>query len=142
MKYLILILLLGASSTLVAQRHTPVIEVDSNKRGATIARPVGGTHEFNNQIAANLRYPSAAKAEGKEGAVFVQFAVKEDGSLSNVEVVPGRERGYGMDEEAIRVVKLTKWEPAREDNKPIASIRTAVIHFSLNNGQEAGLPQE
>jgi TonB family protein len=58
-------------------------------------------------IFAKLVYPEAAKAANITGAVTVEYTVDTNGNTKNVSVVKGL--GYGCDEEAIRVIKETKY---------------------------------
>ena len=62
--------------------------------------------------------------------VFVKFTVEEDGSVSNVSAE--NNPGYGMMEEAIRILKeCPKWEPAIQYNKPIIEKRRQSITFKV-----------
>lgn len=72
----------------------------------------GGMKEMMKFIQYNLKYPESAKAAGTEGKAFVQFVVKADGSIENVEIM--RSSGdASLDAEALRVVKaMPKWKPA------------------------------
>jgi hypothetical protein len=47
----------------------------------------GGMKEMMKFIQNSLKYPEAAKAAGVEGKAFVQFVVKADGSIENVEIM-------------------------------------------------------
>jgi TonB family protein len=58
-------------------------------------------------IKAKLIYPEKAKENNITGFVTVGYTVDKDGNTKNVEVVKGL--GYGCDEEAIRVIKETKY---------------------------------
>ena len=79
----------------------------------------GGMKEMMKYIQSNLKYPEAAKAAGAEGKAFVQFVVKADGSISDVQVM--RSTGNeSLDAEALRVVKaMPKWRPAMNKGKVV-----------------------
>ena len=79
----------------------------------------GGMKEMMKFIQNSLKYPEAAKAAGVEGKVFVQFVVKADGSIENVEIM--RSSGdASLDAEALRVVKaMPKWKPAMNKGKAV-----------------------
>jgi TonB family protein len=64
-------------------------------------------------------HPPEALDSGVEGSVTVMFTVLEDGSVSYVSI-GGSELGYGMDQEAIRVVKSTSglWTAAQLGSNP------------------------
>ncbi len=72
----------------------------------------GGMKEMMKFIQYNLKYPESAKAAGTEGKAFVQFVVKADGSIENVEIMHSS-GDASLDAEALRVVKaMPKWRPA------------------------------
>ena len=79
----------------------------------------GGMKEMMKYIQSNLKYPEAAKAAGAEGKAFVQFVVKADGSISDVQIM--RSTGNeSLDAEALRVVKaMPKWRPAMNKGKAV-----------------------
>ena len=79
----------------------------------------GGMKEMMKYIQSNLKYPEAAKAAGAEGKAFVQFVVKADGSISDVQIM--RSTGNeSLDAEALRVVKaMPKWKPAMNKGKAV-----------------------
>ena len=79
----------------------------------------GGMKEMMKFIQYNLKYPESAKAAGAEGKAFVQFVVKADGSISDVQIMhsTGNE---SLDAEALRVVKaMPKWRPAMNKGKAV-----------------------
>lgn len=64
------------------------------------------------------------------GDVFVSFVVDEAGRLLDAEVVKGI--GYGLDEEALRLVRLMPWwAPARANGKPVRAPATLRIRFGM-----------
>ena len=79
----------------------------------------GGMKEMMKFIQYNLKYPESAKAAGTEGKAFVQFVVKADGSISDVQIM--RSTGNeSLDAEALRVVKaMPKWRPAMNKGKAV-----------------------
>ena len=79
----------------------------------------GGMKEMMKFIQNSLKYPEAAKAAGVEGKAFVQFVVKADGSIENVEIM--RSSGdASLDAEALRVVKaMPKWRPAMNKGEAV-----------------------
>ena len=79
----------------------------------------GGMKEMMKYIQSNLKYPEAAKAAGAEGKAFVQFVVKADGSISDVQIM--RSSGdASLDAEALRVVKsMPKWKHAMNKGKAV-----------------------
>jgi len=104
----------------------PVKETPSKGNGEMIANPSmveknpmfpGGVEAFL-RIVGN-RFTAPELEEEKALKVIVFFVVEKDGSLSNI-TVP-RSPGYGLDKEAIRVLKSikTKWEPGIYKGEPV-----------------------
>jgi periplasmic protein TonB len=73
----------------------------------------GGKTEMMNYVSKNLRYPAKAKKEGVKAFVQVQAIVEKDGTIKYASV--HKEPGYGMAEEAIRLVKTMRWNPGYKD---------------------------
>jgi protein TonB len=92
--------------------------------------PVGGEDAWNKFLSKNLRYPSEAQDAGVGGRVYMSFVVEKDGSLSNFTVERGA--GYGMDEEATRVLKLAKaWKPGLQNGRPVRVKFVIPINFQF-----------
>ena len=74
-----------------------------------------GTRFLMNFIWKNIKYPEMAEKSNIQGEVQISFDVNFDGNLINFSAIS--KIGYGLEEELIRVLKLTpKWIPA-EVNK-------------------------
>ena len=94
--------------------------------------PVGGEDAWNKFLSKNLRYPREAQDAGMGGRVYMSFVVEKDGSLSNFTVERGA--GYGMDEEAARVLKLAKaWKPGIQNGRPVRVKFVIPINFQLSD---------
>lgn len=88
--------------------------------------------ELNGFFARNIRYPKAAKEAEVWGRVYIEVVVEKDGTLTNFRVVKGKELGYGIPEEAVRVVKtLPKWKPARQNGAAVRSYFLIPVSFKL-----------
>jgi protein TonB len=62
--------------------------------------------------------------------IEVQFVVDIDGSVSDIK--PLTNLGYGMEQEAVRVLKkATKWEPAIQNGYPVKAYRRQRIIFQV-----------
>ena len=62
---------------------------------------------------------------------MVSFVVEKDGQLSSIMVDKGA--GYGMDEEAVRVLKLSKaWKPGLANGHPVRVKYVLPMAFVLN----------
>lgn len=81
----------------------------------------------------NVNYPSRAREMGKEGVVYVKFTIGKDGVVKDVNLaIPDRKIGYGLEEEAMRVVRnFPKMQPAKQRNMPTAVSYTLPIQFRL-----------
>lgn len=90
----------------------------------------GGTAAMMKFIQTNINYPSMARENGIEGKVFVKFIVNSDGSIQDVKVLKGQ--GGGLDEEAVRVVKMMpKWKAAKQNGKEVRCYFNLPIVFKL-----------
>jgi periplasmic protein TonB len=93
--------------------------------------PVYGFGNFYQQLSKNLKYPAQAKRMGTEGKVFVEFIVNKNGEPSDLKVIKGI--GAGCDQEAMRVLALTKWEPGKQRGKPVRVKMVMPISFMLSH---------
>jgi Ca-activated chloride channel family protein len=90
-----------------------------------------GETALQNFIKKNLTYPEKAKTAGISGTVKIQFTIDAKGNLSDFKVISSL--GYGCDEEAIRLIKLTAglWTPAEQGGVAISSTYTLPVKFLL-----------
>lgn len=96
------------------------------------AEYIGGKEALIRDIKNNLVYPQKAKEEMIEGRVFVKLIVKRDSSTCNHEIVRGV--NPDLDQAALQTVKkLGKWEPARNNGKPVNSYFTLPVTFRLKD---------
>ena len=105
----------------------------------------GGQQEMTKYLQSNLKYPEAAKAAGAEGKAFVQFVVKADGSICDVQIM--RSTGNeSLDAEALRVVKaMPKWRPAMNKGKAVNVKFVLPIVYKLPkeaNGNGVYIPEQ
>ncbi len=78
----------------------------------------GGIIEFYKFVGQNFRIPEEASKSKVETKIAMQFMVEKDGSLSEIKIV--KDAGYGIGEEAMRILKLSpKWIPGTQDGKPV-----------------------
>lgn len=90
----------------------------------------GGIEKFYDFLGQNIKYPKEAADNNVQGNVFISFVVEKDGSLSDIKIE--RKLGYGTDEEAIRVLKLSKrWNPGQIEQKPVRTKYNIPIKFTL-----------
>ena len=63
-------------------------------------------------------------------SVVIRFVVDKEGNVS--EITPLTNHGYGMEEEAVRVLKkAAKWEPAIQNGHKVKAYRKQVIVFEV-----------
>jgi protein TonB len=90
----------------------------------------GGREALLRYLRSHLRYPSSALAAGVGGKVFMSFVVGADGTISDVTILKGL--GYGLDEEAQRVVRqMPAWTPGYQSKHPVPVRFTLPITFSI-----------
>lgn len=68
---------------------------------------------------------------------IVQFIVDKDGTVSSLKALS--KVGYGMEEEAMRVIKASgKWKPAVQNGREVKAYRKQPITFQVNEVPEKG----
>lgn len=81
-------------------------------------------------LAENMKYPAAARDNGIQGKVYIQFVVEKDGRITNAKVL--RDIGGGCGAEALRVVmSMPKWKPGRQQGKAVRAQFTLPVQFTL-----------
>lgn len=90
----------------------------------------GGIAALYKFLGDNIKYPKEASDKKVQGNVFVSFVVEKDGTVTDIKTLRGL--GSGTDEEAIRVLKLTKkWNPGLENGKAVKVAYNIPIKFTL-----------
>lgn len=90
----------------------------------------GGDAARNQFIVEHLKYPDAAKKDGIQGMVYIQFVVEKDGSLSSPLIL--RDIGGGCGAAAVEVVKkMPPWSPASQNGRPVRAKFTLPVRFKL-----------
>ncbi|MBA2611825.1 MAG: energy transducer TonB [Bacteroidetes bacterium] len=87
-----------------------------------------GLAEF---ILSNIEYPKLAVEKSVEGTVVIEFVVETNGYLTGI--IVKQPLGAGCTEEALKLIKETKWQPAVSNNKFVRYRTTYPITFSLRN---------
>lgn len=94
----------------------------------------GGADAMKNFILSNLKYPPEAAQKGIEGTVHVQYHINQSGKVFKAKALT--KHGYGLEEEAIRLIKLLRFEvPKRSRHLKIIYNKTTHIHFRLPKAQ-------
>jgi TonB family protein len=90
---------------------------------------VGGSVEYKDFIAANLRYPAIAKENEIKGKVVASFEVTGTGFIENPKIV--KPLGYGCDDEVLRVIKIMpRWVPGRKTSE-VRQLYYMTFNFGL-----------
>ncbi|GAB4250336.1 MAG: hypothetical protein Kow0027_13680 [Saprospiraceae bacterium] len=101
-----------------------------------IKKPVykGGPKALKKFIGENLRYPKEALENKVEGTVYLNYDINYKGEVTDARVIKGI--GHGCDEEAVRLVKLLKYEVPRNRGVRVVFHKNIQIHFRLPKVKE------
>ncbi len=90
----------------------------------------GGIDKFRKQVGEKFKTPEIDEATII--TVFVSFIIEKDGSMSNIKVL--KNPGFGLDDEAIRVLKSikTKWTAGKIQGQLMRTQYTLPIKIELN----------
>ncbi len=104
----------------------PAVNGDSAK--VSMASFIGNIDSF---IMANIRYPLAARENGIEERLILRFTVNTDSTISDIEVLSGKQDI--LIREAKRVIKLMnkRWIPASRNGVPYRMTCAIPILFRL-----------
>jgi protein TonB len=95
----------------------------------SMPEPEGGLEGFYKLLKKHMKYPSKAQRNHTTGRVFVEFTVGKDGRLTNMKVI--KSVGDGCDEEALRVLAMSKWKPGKQRGVPVNVRMVQAINFQL-----------
>jgi hypothetical protein len=115
-----IVLLFAFSSEAVAQKANLMSDKVYKAGDSEIKQPEfpGGIIEFYKFVGQRFKIPAEAAKNNVDTKVYMQFMVEKDGSLSEITIV--KDAGYGLGEEATRVLKLSpNWIPGSENGKPV-----------------------
>lgn len=94
------------------------------------AQFTGGEKAWKNYLIRNLDAGTPVENGAPEGihTVIIQFVVDKEGNISDVKALS--DKGYGMEEEALRVIKRgPKWVPAIQNGRAVKAYRKQPISF-------------
>lgn len=95
----------------------------------------GGMAKMMQYIAENTKYPEAAKANGVEGRVIVNFIVDTEGNIRSPKIY--RSIDPELDAEALRVVSsIPTMTPGMQNGKKVNVRFTIPVSFQLNGSKE------
>jgi protein TonB len=106
-------------------------EKKNYKKNSFIRKPhlEGGKEFLREFLKINLKYPKEALEKVIQGDVLVSFTVNQFGVVSNPQIIKGL--GYGCDEEAIRLVKLLKYQEVKNRGLRVTTRNRLKIPFRL-----------
>lgn len=96
----------------------------------TMPKPLGGYDSLYQFFSKEMKYPRAATRNQVYGRVFVEFVIDKKGVPTEIKSIKGI--GYGCDEEAARVIALTKWNPGKQRGKPVKVKMVLPVQFKIN----------
>jgi TonB family protein len=105
------------------------IIVDGNSLDTTLSRPpffLGGM----NLLGHELEYPQNAVDSGISGTVLISFIVDKSGNVTSINAKTSI--GYGLEEEAIRVIKFVYWLPGLLNGEPVDAEVIVPVQFWIN----------
>ncbi|TDB63496.1 M56 family metallopeptidase [Arundinibacter roseus] len=90
----------------------------------------GGKQAMYQYLGRNIHYPTEALRKGIQGKVIIQFIVSENGMIREPQVT--KRVGYGLDEEALRVVlNMNSWNPGKQNGRPVPMEYSLPIEFQI-----------
>jgi protein TonB len=115
--------------------HGPANNTPVDATGLDVMpQPYGGAASWSKFLQKHLRYPDGAVADHVQGKVWLSFIIERDGHLSNITVDHGP--GFGLDEEALRVLKLAPaWKPGMQNGQAVRVKYNIPINFQLGDDQ-------
>lgn len=94
----------------------------------------GGPKAMRQFIGENLRYPKEAIENKVEGTVYLNYDINHKGQVTEARVI--KSVGHGCDEEAVRLVKLLKFEVPKNRVVRVVFHKNIQIHFRLPKVKE------
>ena len=120
------------------------IDCDFDSYVTEIARyKDGGEVGLQKFIASHIVYPDSAFYYKVEGRVNLAFVVDSLGGILDIRTL-GTENGYGLEEEAIRVLLMTSgnWIPSMGNDKPVCQRFRMPIKFELDADSKPNIARD
>jgi TonB family protein len=93
------------------------------------AEPFGGKKEFQRLLKQEMLYPKSALEKEEQGEVALRFIVRENGSMDEFTVEKSISKE--LDDEAIRLFRMSLWNPATFAGRPRDEFVDLQIKFEL-----------
>lgn len=78
----------------------------------------------------HIQYPEQAKKAGAQGKVYVSIIIDRDGNVTEPAII--RDPGYGLGQEAVKVIKaMPKWKPGKQNGQAVPVKMTIPVGFVL-----------
>lgn len=123
------------SSTVTQTDNSTVVDTDSETIFANYQEyPMfpGTFYALKEYYQKNLKYPVDALESGIEGRVFVQLFLDKKGRVMSDSTKIIRGLGYGMDEEAVRLINnMPPWSPAKFKGEEIKYRLVLPVTFTI-----------
>lgn len=105
------------------------------KNNSILKRPQypGGSAALRDFITINLKYPKEAHDLAIEGIVHLRYDINHLGKVVGAQII--KKLGYGCDEEAIRLVKLLKFQVSVPRGMKIIWHKKIQIQFKIQAAQ-------
>ena len=96
---------------------------------------IGGEQKLRQYVSTYFKMPQVAQELGISGNIYTHFAIKTDGSISQLKIInpPEYRLGYGLEEQCLFVITKTngKWIPALRNGFLVSSYWT--FPFEIDN---------
>lgn len=92
----------------------------------------GGEKGWNNYLQKNVNYTMPVQHGAPAGVytVVVLFRIDKEGRVDSVRATT--RHGYGMEEEALRVIRQSpKWEPAYQNGRVVRAYKRQMVTFTV-----------
>ncbi|RFS19766.1 M56 family peptidase [Chitinophaga silvatica] len=90
----------------------------------------GGEAALAKFLSKHIKFPKAAQDAKVSATVFIDFIIDTEGNISDVKPT-GVVKGYGLEEEAIRVIKeMPKWIPGKQNDRVVNVAYSLPIRFN------------
>ena len=98
---------------------TPFVVVEQQ------AKAIGGTQALQKKV----KFTELATRNNIEGRIVAQFIVNRQGRVEDIKILKGLPGG--LNEEVIRVLKESRWRPARQRGKAVRQVLSMPFVFQL-----------
>lgn len=92
--------------------------------------------DLSQYLAKSIKYPISAREAGIEGRVIVQFIVKKDGTLEDIEVIKSTNDDFSAEVKRV-VADMPAWKPGKQNGKVINVRFTLPVSFRLDQDKKS-----